>query len=142
MFFQNRYVHARKATNETGTGKRVLSDTRYQIPGTYYLVHIMARARNRNRHSSTWLMRFDKGTKLNRRRPIGGMNGTRRAHHRAGQWLWRTVAGRRQKRYYTIPDRQKSSCSIGAVWQNKTGAPSVRHTKKEGAERTGRTYAG
>ena len=42
VFFQNKYVHARKATNEASTGKKEL----YQIPGTY-LVHIIARAKNR-----------------------------------------------------------------------------------------------
>ena len=44
-------------------GKRVL--IRYLVPGIYCVVHKIARARNRNRHSSTWLMRFDKGIELN-----------------------------------------------------------------------------
>ena len=42
VFFLNKYVHARKATNETSTGEKEL----YQIPGTY-LVRIIERAKKR-----------------------------------------------------------------------------------------------
>ena len=128
ILFQNKYTHGKQQTRRS----REKSST-YQIPGTY-LVHTIGRAKNRVH--GTWLMRFDKGIKLNRRRPIEGMNGTRRAHHKAVQYLRRKVAGTRRKRY-TIPGRQKpkkdrqktavylqhttvqSSCTIGTVWQVK-----------------------
>ena len=47
--------------------KSLIYKSSYQIPGIY-LVNMIGRAKNRNH--STWL-RFDEGTKLNRRRPIG-----------------------------------------------------------------------
>ena len=100
-------------------------------------------------------MIFNRGIKLNRRRPI--RRGHKRGHteaiikqgNRLGVRLQeregnatRYLVGKSpknigRKRPCNFNILQSCCCSIGGGWQTKTGTPSVRHTKKEGAERTG-----
>ena len=96
------YTHGKQQT------RRARGKEFYQIPGIRYPVR------------TTWYISWQeleteivtavhgwwgltKGSNLTCR-PIGDMNGTHRAHHKAGQQRTRTVAGTRRKRY-TVPGR-------------------------------------